>query len=377
MKILHFAHSLGSSLDSFINNEINYQSEIHDVRCVCLQPINDTVIPKATKMDFKRGKIANAFYARLYQNDILLYLKNKTFKKQLNQLLEEFQPDVIHCHFAFEALTLLDNYNGKIPVVVHFHGYGASKCLKRKSYIRKLNSHLQRSNVYSICVSEYMEDNLRKNGVNIGKPLILYYGINMSYFKPQLVSLNNNKFTFLQVSTLVQKKGIDITLRAFSEFLKGKNASNYQLILTGDNKPELDYYKSYAAELKINNQVVFYGRANHTQVLDLMSNAKVFVHHSITPKDGDKEGIPNAIIEAMAMKLPILSTVHSGIPELVEDGVNGYLVPEGNVELYVKRMNDILSWELLDKNRKVIELKFNYDTHNKILISFYKTIIGA
>lgn len=377
MKILHFAHSLGSSLDSFINNEINYQSEIHSVRCACLHPIDDNAIPKAVKIDFKRGKIVNAFYARLYRNDILLDLKNTTFKKQLNQLLEEFQPDVIHCHFAFEALTLLDNYDGKIPVVVHFHGYGASKCLKRKSYIRKLNSHLKRSNVFSICVSKYMEDNLKKNGVNVTSPLILYYGTNIDYFKPQLASLSKNKFTFLQVSTLVKKKGIDITLRVFSEFLKGKNASNYQLILTGDNEPELGYYKSLAAELKINNQVVFYGRANHKQVLDLMSNANVFVHHSITPKDGDKEGIPNAIMEAMAMKLPILSTVHSGIPELVEDGVNGYLVPEGNVELYVERMNDILNWELLDRNRKVIESKFNYKTHNKILISFYKKIIGT
>ena len=84
-----------------------------------------------------------------------------------------------------------------------------------------------------------------------------------------------------------------------------------------------------------------------------------------------KEGIPNAIMEAMAMELPVISTWHAGIPELVEDGVNGYLIEERNVEAYAKRMLDILHWKRIPANRfKIIE-KFSIESHYKELTNIY------
>ena len=103
----------------------------------------------------------------------------------------------------------------------------------------------------------------------------------------------------------------------------------------------------------------------------LLLEANAFVHHSITASNGDAEGLPNAIIEAMAMELPVISTWHAGIPELIEDGVNGYLVKEKDVDTYVKRMKDILEWKYQPKNREKIVSHFSNEVHCQSLIKIY------
>ena len=92
-------------------------------------------------------------------------------------------------------------------------------------------------------------------------------------------------------------------------------------------------------------------------------------------ENGDEEGIPNAIMEAMAMKLPILSTFHAGIPELVEHGVNGLLCEEKDIDSLATQMLEIQSWGKLDKNRQKIIDEFNYESHNKKLLEFYNQVI--
>ena len=80
-------------------------------------------------------------------------------------------------------------------------------------------------------------------------------------------------------------------------------------------------------------------------------------------------------MEAMAMELPVISTYHSGIPELVEDGVNGYLVPERDIDQYAEKLQQILQWDYASKNReKVIEL-FEKEKHCQLLQQFYRNVI--
>ena len=121
--------------------------------------------------------------------------------------------------------------------------------------------------------------------------------------------------------------------------------------------------------------VEFTGWVNHDQAIDLLNRADVFVHHSITAS-GATEGIPNSLMEAMAMQLPVISTNHAGIPELVENGVNGYLVEEKDTETYSERMIEIMSWpRRLQKNREKIEIEFEYSVHMKKLVNYYQEIL--
>jgi colanic acid/amylovoran biosynthesis glycosyltransferase len=85
------------------------------------------------------------------------------------------------------------------------------------------------------------------------------------------------------------------------------------------------------AELGLHEQVLFYGRQGQEAVRDGLAHADVLVAASVTAADGDEEGIPNVLKEAMASGMPVVGTRHAGIPELVEDGISGWLVPERDV----------------------------------------------
>ena len=120
--------------------------------------------------------------------------------------------------------------------------------------------------------------------------------------------------------------------------------------------------------------MVFKGHLTQLEIIKELDKSDIFVHHSLTAADGDQEGIPNAILEAMSMQMPVLSTYHSGIPEAVVHNENGLLCGENDIEIYSRQMLEISNWQLTPINRTRIEEKFNIDLHIKELKSFYDNI---
>jgi len=106
-----------------------------------------------------------------------------------------------------------------------------------------------------------------------------------------------------------------------------RDGVDMSLDIVGDGplRPALD---SLVAELGMHNAVRIIGARSHDEVARVMGAAHLFAAPSVTASDGDMEGIPVALMEAMASGLPVVATRHSGIPELVEDRVSGVLVPE-------------------------------------------------
>ena len=134
----------------------------------------------------------------------------------------------------------------------------------------------------------------------------------------------------------------------------------------------LETIKKYTNEIGISQYVEFPGIVNHSQAKELYNSANVFLHHSITANNGDNEGLPNAIMEAMAMELPIVSTYHAGIPELVENGVNGFLVKEKDVVAYANCLSEIVNWNYTIINREKIINEFSLEKHTERLNFIYK-----
>jgi glycosyltransferase involved in cell wall biosynthesis len=376
MKILMYADGFGVKTQTFITQDIHYLSQNHEILFICTKKDSNTPIPNVTvkQIHFKQ----NLLQRKLWQYDISLSFKSNYYKKEVTKIIEEFKPDVIHCQFGIESIKFIDNLEDlTIPLCIQFRGYDASRMLHKKSYVKRLQEILDRENYYSIFVADSLRKNLNTYQINTEKSMILHSGIDLTKFEPtNSISNKKDSFIFLQISSLNEKKGHIYTLEAFARFLASQKSKNFILKLTGEgpNKTKLE---KLAIDLNIQNNVEFIGFVSHKEAKTLLEEADVFVHHSITPDDGDEEGIPNAIIEAMAMKLPILSTYHAGISELVADGVNGYLIEEKDIENYALRMNNVLSWNKLDINREVVTKEFEINYHINKLENFYSQMINT
>lgn len=250
------------------------------------------------------------------------------------QQIDESKPDVVLAHFgdtAMEFFPLLESAG--IPVVSHFNGFDLSRALRNKRYCRRLREFGSRFAAH-VVVADYMRDALQAHGVPDNKIIKIPYGTPATSV---VRSERNNQHgcRFLAVGRLVDKKRPDLTLRAFA--VVAARDSNSRLVMIGDGA-RLESCKQLAASLEIGGRVDFLGSQPQRRVLSEFAKADVFVQHSATAADGDKEGWPVAIAEAAAAELPVVATRHASIPEQVIHGEGGFLCDEGDWQAMAQNM---------------------------------------
>jgi len=385
MKILVFVKTFANPTLTFIYNEVAELAQHHEVKILTCERVHPALFPfkNVSVVRFVQNKILNWLRYKLQVLDIELGFENWVFGRKIKQIVDDFQPDVIHTHFGFESWLFLLNFKRTdIPIFISFHGYDASHKLRSERYRKTLKKVLNRPNLYPIFVSYFMHKQVEKRlAMAIPQAKILYYGTDTAFFKRQRYDYPKTPFVFLQVSSFAVKKGHVYTIRAFALLLKKLNHQlsippvRPLLILAGEGALRVEMLQ-LCAKLGVGESVKFPGLVNREQARALMETSHAFVHHSVTSKPiGDMEGIPNALMEAMAMELPVLSTVHSGIPELVENGLHGFLVEEENIEIYAQRMYELLMWGYLPKNREKIMAQFEKQQHAQLLIGYYQSAV--
>lgn len=379
MRILYYSASYGALTTIFIRNETEYFNKEHQVKFICHYLYDHTVIPGYVDfIPFEENSFLKSLRWRLWKMDLKCTFKNKKYAIELNKHISDFKPDIIHCHFGYDALMLLDNIEdiGKYPIIVHFHGFDATEMTRKKSYVRRLNKYLSLKNVFTITCNSFFLNRL-KNELNIpiNQGTVIWYGIDAknlfvpkgSPVKPPLL---------VQFSSLQEKKGHEYTLQAFKNLIADPEYKDVKLILTGEGERR-DFLQAMVEQLHLDNNVTFLNYLTPPEIAFYLNEASVFVHHSITSKEGDMEGMPNSILEAMAMELPVVSTWHSGIPELVEDGVNGYLVKEKDVDAYTEAMKKALKMGRLKVSRDKILSQYSVERHNNQVMDYYLKCIEA
>jgi glycosyltransferase involved in cell wall biosynthesis len=154
----------------------------------------------------------------------------------------------------------------------------------------------------------------------------VYHGNNLQLFKPAPAApQNDSPPVILSVGRFVPKKGFPVLVRALHQVQQKGLRFRCYIIGGGPMQNELE---KMAAELGLRDGVEFRGQMSQTELLAYYRQASLFALACEVQNDGDRDGIPNVLVEAMAMGLPVVSTSISGIPELIESGVNGLLVPE-------------------------------------------------
>jgi len=220
-----------------------------------------------------------------------------------------------------------------LPLIVHFHGYDASRHDVLRAHEQAYKTMFEHACAI-ICVSKAMHQRLISLGATPQKLHYNPYGVDCESFAHAIPS--SSEPVFLAVGRFVEKKAPVLTIESFAETHRVFPEARLRMI--GDG-PLLDLARQTARDLQLSQAIEFLGPQPPEVVQREMRSARCFVQHSIEAPDGDSEGTPVGILEAMASGLPVVSTRHAGIPDVVIEDVTGFLVDEKDVTGMSKHMS--------------------------------------
>jgi colanic acid/amylovoran biosynthesis glycosyltransferase len=240
--------------------------------------------------------------------------------------LRALRPRLVHAHFGRGgALALPIARALGVPLVVTFHGADATKethyrrRLVPRIYARRLAA-LQREAVLFVCVSEFVRDTLVERGFPGEKLAVIRQGIDIDSSPVPARPMTEAPYVVF-VGRFVEKKGAAHLIEAM-RLLEARGAPT-RLVLVGDG-PLAGALREQASTL---HGISFAGWLPNPDVRRLMRGALAVCVPSVAAADGDSEGLPTVIFEAMAEGAPVVASRHAGIPEAVEHGRTGLLVP--------------------------------------------------
>ena len=288
--------------------------------------------------------------------------------------------DIIHCHFGpygnlAAMLRDIGAVEGKLTTV--FHGYDLTSYINQNS-VNCYDDLFQRGDLF-LPISQKWKEKLIQLGCPATKIKVHRMGVDTKKFV--LHSTKDNKkdrFDILTVARLVEKKGVCYGIEAVAKLRKKIPAVHYYIAGDGPLKPELEALINHFG---LNENVSLLGWIRQDELLNLMEKTDILIAPSVTGIENDKEGIPVVLIEAMAKGLPVLSTYHSGIPEVVIDGVNGLLVGERDSDdLAEKLLYLFLNPDKMKKmgirGRQFIEENCDINKLNDKLLKIFNKLIG-
>ena len=246
--------------------------------------------------------------------------------RSLAFVLRESDAALLHVYFGHIGVHLLPMLRrARLPVIVSFHGADAGVDLDKPAHIKPLLEVFTLATLI-LARSQAIATNLASLGCPPEKIRLHRTGIPLDRFPfAQRRPPGDGKWQLFQACRLIPKKGTETTLRAFARFLESYPRS--RLTIAGEG-PLAESLETLAGKLRIGSKVSFPGFVSQAKLRDLLYGAHLFLQPSVTGPDGDREGVPNAILEAMATGLPAAATLHGGIAEAVQDGETGLLVPE-------------------------------------------------
>ena len=244
--------------------------------------------------------------------------------------LRALKPRLVHAHFGRGgALALPIARTLNLPLVVHFHGGDAAK---DKHYRKRLLPTIYQQRLEAlkaeaalfICVSDFIRQQLLARGFPPEKLIVHRYGVELDVSLPADPPEPSGEVLF--AGRFVEKKGISYLLEAMRRL--EAEPGELELVLVGDG-PIADQLKRQAAPLK---RVSFAGWLPNAELRRRMHGALAVCVPSVHAEDGDAEGLPNVVIEAMAAGAPVIGSRHAGIGEAVSHERTGLLVPPADVE---------------------------------------------
>ncbi len=309
LQIVHIIQLLGTGGAEKMIVDLAIQAHRqHDVKIICLYPSGDYPYEKV----LREHQIEIIFLNKKLGFDINTFI-------DLWKTLSKIKPDVIHTHLhaAIYALPwfMFHRKNRRVHTV---HNMALAEFGRAHRILQGLA--YRHVNVVPVAISHIVQGEITKEyHLEPEKVPIIYNGIDIAKFSPKIHMKTQGLYTIMNVASLTKRKNQALLIEAFNLVLKQK--ANVKLVFVGDGE-EKSSLQSLAEKYKISDRVEFVGITSEVQ--KWLSKADIFVLCSFF------EGLPLSIIEAMAVGLPVIGTAVGGVPDIIEDGVNGFLVPSND-----------------------------------------------
>lgn len=278
-------------------------------------------------------------------------------------LVDRACPGHLHAHFGDESsnLAMLTHSLSGVPFTFTTHSYDI---FNAKYHNWKVKSKLAKKHVtISLYNKNYILDRFDVDEKDVE---IIHCGIDFSKIPAEGPQPDGN--CIICVARLHEEKGIDVLIRACRR-LKDDRV-DFKCLTAGEGTARQDLEK-LIRDLELENDVKLLGNQTHDQIFGLLRRAKVKVLSSRS------EGIPVSLMEAMAFRVPVIATNICGIPELIEDGESGFLVPAGDDRDLAEKIKEILENKglrdaFVKKGYETVYKEFNLDTQVDKLIAIWK-----
>ncbi len=271
----------------------------------------------------------------------------------------------------------------KVPLVIRFHGSDVYFC-KLEGRKQKFKNFLfeklalKNASAYIAPTTFAGEETRKLFGLNKEKIKTIHYGLQLENFvnnSPEIYHRN----TILYIGTIIRKKGVFELAKIFNNVVKVNPEA--KLILIGSDASDIKTGSPSTYELVQNDfseeakkRVNYLGKMPYSEVQNHIKNAHVCVFPSFA------ETLGMVTIESMALQKPVVNTNLGWAQELIDDGVNGFLVHPSEIELYAKQINKLLNDENLCSKigkaaRQKVETVFDIDNIAKLNIEYYKSVL--
>ena len=295
------------------------------------------------------------------------------------QTAQPYRADVFIAHFGPAGVTAaklreLGVIDGKIATI--FHGIDISSREVLNHYPPEYQQLFRRGDLM-LPISDLWAGRLQKMGCPREKIAVSRMGVDMTRFSPRPVKAPATPLEIISVARLTEKKGLHVAIEACRQLKEQGVAFRYRILGIGPWERRL---RTLIEQYQLEDVVEMPGFKPSHEVKAMLDDADVFLLPSVTGADGDMEGIPVALMEAMAVGIPVVSTLHSGIPELVEADKSGWLVPENDACALAQRLAAFSQLDtdelapVVKRAREKVEHDFNQQVINRELASLLQAL---
>jgi glycosyltransferase involved in cell wall biosynthesis len=349
MKIAYFTQNPVSVSETFFSFLVRGLSEkagndsiIHVVGSKSGERLIENTFFSNFNLNFLGLRLLYEFEERSGLNSqVALNWAQRTASKRLTKLKRFGKPDVAHIEYGNTAIRIYKYLvENNIPFIVHYHGKDASAEFISPTYARESRKVFNAAR-FVVTASEHVKRLLVIRGCDETKIKVIRYGVETDKLQP--ISWgerfkSNPSLVFL--GRLTEKKNPLALIHAFKLVLE--QVPDAKLTIIGKGKLEGEI-KARIKQLGLGDAVNLLGSMPQSEALQIVNQHWVFTQHNVTAVDGDQEGYSLAPAEAAALELPVVSTLHNGIPEHVVDWVTGYLVREFDYQSMADRIVDLLN----------------------------------